>query len=190
MDVLAVRDCVAEHLRVAREDRRPTLVEALTYRFRGHSAADPEVYRTKEEVSSWRERDPIAVYAKRLEEASLLDTQEYERHDAEAIGVVDAAVEFADASPDPPLESLYDDIYVLGEQVRGWYSVDERTPEVHRGEQEREIGRSGTAAELAQAGAAHASGNGAMEPDRDSSDEQADEPPDDFGKGIPSDGRS
>ena len=52
MDVLAVRECVAEHLRLAREERQPTLVEALTYRFRGHSAADPEVYRTKEEVAA------------------------------------------------------------------------------------------------------------------------------------------
>ena len=51
MDVLAVRELVAEHVRLAREERKPTLVEALTYRFRGHSAADPEVYRTKEEVA-------------------------------------------------------------------------------------------------------------------------------------------
>ena len=71
MDVLAVRECVAEHLRQAREDRQPTLVEALTYRFRGHSAADPEVYRTKEEVQQWRERDPITVFAKRLQEAGI-----------------------------------------------------------------------------------------------------------------------
>ena len=61
MDVLAVKDCVEEHLRIAREDRRPTIIEAFTYRFRGHSAADPEVYRTKEEVeeigrASCRER--------------------------------------------------------------------------------------------------------------------------------------
>src|SRR5207249_12105837 len=59
MDVLAVKDCVEEHLRIAREDRRPTLVEAFTYRFRGHSAADPEVYRTMEEVEEWRRKDPI-----------------------------------------------------------------------------------------------------------------------------------
>src|SRR5215212_8679472 len=66
MDVVAVRECVAEHLRQAREDRRPTLVESLTYRFRGHSAADPEVYRTKEEVQQWRERDPIENFTRRV----------------------------------------------------------------------------------------------------------------------------
>ena len=57
--MLAVREAVAEHIRIAREERRPTLVEAFTYRFRGHSAADPEVYRTKEEVEEWRKKDPI-----------------------------------------------------------------------------------------------------------------------------------
>jgi pyruvate dehydrogenase E1 component alpha subunit len=156
MDVLAVRECVAEHLRMAREDRRPTLVESLTYRFRGHSAADPEVYRTKEEVQQWRERDPIDAFARTLIEAGYIDEQGVEESDRESVGEVDAAVAFADESDEPPLESLYDDVYVLGDQVRGWYSVDERTPDVHRGEDERELGRSGAAQELAEAGAAHA----------------------------------
>ena len=52
---------------------------------------------------------------------------------------IDEAVAFADGSPFPPPESLYDDIYVLGDQVRGWYSVDERSAGVHRGEHEREL---------------------------------------------------
>src|SRR5436309_11452239 len=72
MDVLAVRECVAEHLRVAREDRQPTLVEALTYRFRGHSAADPEVYRTKEEVQEWRKKDPITSFGELLKKEGLI----------------------------------------------------------------------------------------------------------------------
>jgi pyruvate dehydrogenase E1 component subunit alpha len=156
MDVLAVRECIAEHLRTAREDRQPTLVESLTYRFRGHSAADPEVYRTKEEVQEWRKRDPIVIFAERLKQAGMIDDSELEKMDSRAIGTVDEAVEFADSSPEPALESLYDNIYVLGEQVRGWYSVDERTPDVHRGEDEHEIGRHGTAHELAEAGAAYA----------------------------------
>jgi pyruvate dehydrogenase E1 component alpha subunit len=156
MDVAAVRECVTEHLRIAREDRQPTLVEALTYRFRGHSAADPEVYRTKEEVQQWRERDPVETFARRLIEAGYADEAAVEESDRRGIEEVDEAVEFAESSPDPPLESLYDDVYVLGEQVRGWYSIDERTPEVHRGEDERQFGQSGTAHELAEAGAAHA----------------------------------
>jgi pyruvate dehydrogenase E1 component alpha subunit len=156
MDVLAVHESVAEHLRLAREERQPTLIEALTYRFRGHSAADPEVYRTKEEVQQWRERDPIALYGDRLKEAGLIDDAGIEEHDRRAIEIVDAAVAFAEQSPEPALESLYDNIYVLGDQVQGWYSVDERTPEVHRGEDEHEIGAHGVAHELAEAGAAYA----------------------------------
>jgi pyruvate dehydrogenase E1 component alpha subunit len=156
MDVLAVRECVAEHLRLAREDRQPTMVEALTYRFRGHSAADPEVYRTKEEVQQWRERDPIVIFENRLKEAGIIDDEEIAKRDKQAIEIVDAAVEFADASPDPPLESLYDNVYVLGDQIQGWYSVDERTPEVHRGEDEHEVGLRGAPHELAEAGAAYA----------------------------------
>ncbi len=157
MDVLAVRECVAEHLRRAREDRRPTLVEALTYRFRGHSAADPEVYRTKEEVQQWRERDPIQAYARRL--AGGRPSRRGRLRGAGPQGdraIVDEAVAFADESPAPALESLYDNVYVLGDQVQGWYSVDERTPEVHRGEDEPEVGRRGVAQELAEAGAAYA----------------------------------
>jgi pyruvate dehydrogenase E1 component alpha subunit len=156
MDVLAVRECALEHVRQAREDRRPTMIEALTYRFRGHSAADPEVYRTKEEVQKWRERDPILVFKKALEEAGHIDDAGFEERDRRAIEKVDEAVAFADASPEPALESLYDNVYVLGDQVQGWYSVDERTPEVHRGEDEHEVGASGIAHELAEAGAAYA----------------------------------
>ncbi len=156
MDVLAVRECIAEHLRLAREERQPTLVEALTYRFRGHSAADPEVYRTKEEVQQWRERDPIVTFSEVLKKAGVADEKKMEEIDRRALEVVDEAVEFADESPTPPLESLYDNVYVLGEQVQGWYAVDERTPDVHRGEDEREIGKHGTPHDLAEAGAAYA----------------------------------
>ena len=100
MDVLAVRECVAEHLRLAREERQPTLVEALTYRFRGHSAADPEVYRTKEEVQQWRERDPIVLYAQ-ASEGGRADRRRRASRSAtgSAIEIVDEAVEFADAEP-------------------------------------------------------------------------------------------
>jgi pyruvate dehydrogenase E1 component alpha subunit len=156
MDVLAVRECVAETLRIAREERQPTLIEALTYRFRGHSAADPEVYRSKDEVAEWRKRDPINTFAERLKQEGMIDDAAIEELDRKAIELVDEAVEFADASPEPALESLYDNVYVLGDQIHGWYAVDERTPDVHRGEEEHEIGRHGTPHELAEAGAAYA----------------------------------
>jgi hypothetical protein len=113
------------------------LVEALTYRFRGHSMADPEEYRTKEQVDEWRKKDPLAVFGDLLVEAQIMSADERAQLDADTIKRVDDAVAFADASPHPSPNHLYDDIYVLGDQVRGWYSVDERTSTPHRGEDER-----------------------------------------------------
>ena len=156
MDVLAVRETVSEHIRRAREDRQPTLVEAFTYRFRGHSAADPEVYRTKEEVEEWRKKDPITVFRDRLLADGVISEREVGQMRERVEQRVVAAVAFADASPEPPLESLYDHLYVVGDQVPGWYAVDERTPEPHRGEEEREVGAGGEARKLAEAGAAYA----------------------------------
>jgi pyruvate dehydrogenase E1 component alpha subunit len=141
MDAVDTYNVTSEALRIAREERRPTLVEAVTYRFRGHSMADPEEYRTKEQVDEWRKRDPLTVFGDQLVEAGMLSADEREAMDREAIERVDAAVAFADASPHPSPNDLYDDIYVLGDQVRGWYSVDERTPTPHRGEDETAMDR-------------------------------------------------
>src|SRR4029078_2252734 len=66
MDVIDTYTVTSEALKKAREDRQPELVEAHTYRFRGHSMADPEEYRTKEQVEEWRERDPLQTFAARL----------------------------------------------------------------------------------------------------------------------------
>src|SRR4051812_49222581 len=154
MDVLDVHSATTEALRRAREDRQPQLLEAVTYRFRGHSMADPEEYRTKEEVEEWRRRDPIASFRRRLADEGVISEEDAEKLDREAIEAVDESVRFADDSPFPELDSLYDDLYVLGEQVRGWWAVDERSPDAHRGERERESGQ--LAHELAEAGAAYA----------------------------------
>jgi pyruvate dehydrogenase E1 component alpha subunit len=121
MDVLDTHAVVSEAVRRVREDHRPVLVEAVTYRFRGHSMADPEEYRSKEEVAHWRERDPIPAFGALLEREGIVDAEERERIDRDAIARVDAAVAFADASPFPTPESLYEDVYVLGEQVHGAY---------------------------------------------------------------------
>ena len=66
MDVLDTHAVLAEAVARVREERRPVLVEAVTYRFRGHSMADPEQYRTKEEVEHWRERDPMPAFGELL----------------------------------------------------------------------------------------------------------------------------
>ncbi len=156
MDVIAVRDAVAEGLREAREESRPTLLEAFTYRFRGHSAADPEVYREREEVDEWRERDPIETFATRVREDDVLGEREVQAVRDKAEELVSAAVEFAEASPEPALDTLYENLYVLADEREegGWYAVDERSPEPHRGEREETM--PDAARELAEAGAAYA----------------------------------
>ena len=132
------------------------LVEAVTYRYRGHSMADPEEYREKEEVEEWRRRDPIETFAARVVEEEVLSQDAVAKIDEEAIATVDDAVKFADKSPFPDLDSLYDDIYVLeGDRTPAWWSVDERSPEPHRGEEEREAGA--LPHQLAEQGAAYAS---------------------------------
>ncbi|MFI5027677.1 MAG: pyruvate dehydrogenase (acetyl-transferring) E1 component subunit alpha [Solirubrobacterales bacterium] len=154
MDVLAVREAVAEVIRLAREERRPTLLEAFTYRFRGHSAADPEVYRAREEVDEWREKDPLETFARRCAEEGVLGERELGEVREKAEEQVLEAVEFAEASPEPALDTLYENLYVL-DSDSGWYAVDERSPEPHRGEREDES-MPDAARELAEAGAAYA----------------------------------
>jgi pyruvate dehydrogenase E1 component alpha subunit len=153
MDVVAMREAVAEGLRAAREDERPTLLEAFTYRYRGHSAADPEVYREREEVDEWREKDPIETFAKRCIEAGVLGEREVKQAREAADEAVEAAVAFADDSPEPPLDTMYESLYATTDPG-GWYAVDERSPEPHRGEDEGEM--PAAARELAEAGAAYA----------------------------------
>ena len=154
MDVIAVREGVAAGLQAAREEERPTLLEAFTYRFRGHSAADPEVYREREEVEEWREKDPIESFARRCVEEGVLGEREIQQVRELADQEVAAAVEFAESSPEPPLDTMYEHLYALTEYPGGWYAVDERSPEPHRGEQEAEM--PARARELAEAGAAYA----------------------------------
>ena len=139
MDVLDTHHVMREAIRRAREDRQPVLVEAVTYRFRGHSMADPEEYRSKEQVEEWRKRDPVTTFADRLVEEEWLDKGEPEQIDESVVERIDEAVAFADRSPFPPPESLYDSLYVLGDQVKGWYAVDARSAGLHRGEHERDI---------------------------------------------------
>jgi pyruvate dehydrogenase E1 component alpha subunit len=149
MDVLETHEVVAEAVRRVREDRQPLLVEAVTYRFRGHSMADPEQYRSKEEVAHWRERDPIPTFGELLIREGVIDEDERQRIDEEAIERVDAAVAFAEASPFPAPESLYDDVYVLDQEVSGWYSVetdDDRTGRAASADGEARDGDSTSAA--------------------------------------------
>jgi pyruvate dehydrogenase E1 component alpha subunit len=128
MDVLDTYAVLCEAIARVREERSPVLVEAITYRFRGHSMADPEQYRSKDEVAHWRERDPIPAFGRLLVADGVIDEDQLAQIDARAIERVDAAVEFAEASPFPTPESLYDDVYVLDPSSSGWYSVRTTDP--------------------------------------------------------------
>jgi pyruvate dehydrogenase E1 component alpha subunit len=128
MDVLDTYAVLCEAIARVREERSPVLVEAVTYRFRGHSMADPEQYRSKDEVARWRERDPIPAFGQRLIADGVIDDDALAQIDKRAIERVDGAVEFAEASPFPTPESLYDDVYVLDPSSSGWYSVRTTDP--------------------------------------------------------------
>src|SRR4029079_10405020 len=85
--------------------------------------------RTKEEVEEWRKKDPVEAFADRLEAEGVLAEGEREALRERIEKRVMDAVEFADNSPEPPLDTLYDHLYVVGAQVPGWYAVDERAPQ-------------------------------------------------------------
>jgi pyruvate dehydrogenase E1 component alpha subunit len=107
MDVVDTYEVMTEAIEKVRSERKPILVEAVTYRFAGHSVADPEEYRDKEQVEEWREQDPIPGYAERLE----LSEYDVEKLDEAAIARIDEAVAFAEESDFPPPESIYDHVY-------------------------------------------------------------------------------
>jgi len=113
MDVLAVRDVMAQAVARARKDGTPSLIEARTYRFRGHSMRDPAgaVYRTKDEVEREKLRDPIALFHDRAVKAGWLSEDDIRAIEKDVSDRVDEAVAFADASPEPPDSELLTDIF-------------------------------------------------------------------------------
>jgi pyruvate dehydrogenase E1 component alpha subunit len=113
MDVLAMREASLRAVARARTDKVPTLLEARTYRFRGHSMRDPAgaVYRTREEVEREKQRDPILLLRDRVTRAGLVGEEELKHIEKDVNDLVDEAVAFADASPEPPPEELFTDIF-------------------------------------------------------------------------------
>ena len=112
MDILAVRNAVTEAIERARTEKRPTLLEAETYRYRGHSMSDPGKYRTKEEVEEMMKSDPILLWGKRLMEQERFAQADLDAVDKEVLARMEETVAFVEASPDPPVESMYEDVYV------------------------------------------------------------------------------
>jgi pyruvate dehydrogenase E1 component alpha subunit len=111
MDVIAVREATLAVLEQIRSGAGPHLMEVVTYRYRGHSMGDPERYRQVEEVKRWQENDPIGIYRRYLENQSIATAQDLDAIDQRVEQEVAEAVRFAEESPEPPAEALFEDIY-------------------------------------------------------------------------------
>lgn len=108
MDVLEVYRETKKAVDHCRADNGPYFVEAMTYRYRGHSMADPELYRLKDEVEQYRKRDAIEALKAHMTAAGILDEARMEEINARVERTVEAAVAYAEASPEPALTTLYD----------------------------------------------------------------------------------
>jgi pyruvate dehydrogenase E1 component subunit alpha len=112
MDVLKVRQAAEEAIAHVRSGNGPFFLEIETYRFRGHSMGDPERYRKPEEVRKWQENDPIGIYRRRLIDQGIASEAELDSLEEKAEQDTAAAVQFAENSPEPEPEALFENIYV------------------------------------------------------------------------------
>ena len=113
MDVMKVYEAGKKALDYIRAGNGPYLLEITTYRFMGHSMGDPERYREKQEVEKWKEDDPIGIFRKALR-AKKVAAKTLDEIEERAMQDAEKAVEFAEASPEPALEALWEDVYVEG----------------------------------------------------------------------------
>ncbi len=113
MDVLAVYDVMEKAINRARKENEPTLIEARTYRFRGHSMSDPvhSHYRTKEEVEEQKLKDPLKRFHKKLLKDKVLTKEDIKEIESETKKIVLDSVDFAEKSTEPELESRFEDVY-------------------------------------------------------------------------------
>ncbi|BBM69706.1 pyruvate dehydrogenase (acetyl-transferring) E1 component subunit alpha [Rhodothermus marinus] len=110
MDVFSVMKALRKYVALARE-YQPSVLEVRTYRYRGHSMSDPAKYRTKEELEAKKKEDPIIRLKSYLLQHGLSTNEELDAIDDDVKKEVQASVEFAEKSPYPPLESIYEDVY-------------------------------------------------------------------------------
>ena len=111
MDVEAMHAAMEKAAAHARKGKGPVFLEAMTYRFRGHSMADPELYRDKAEVEKWKKKDPILAYRARLIKDKVLTKAAADALDQEVLAEIEAAAKFALESPFPDESTLYEDIH-------------------------------------------------------------------------------
>jgi pyruvate dehydrogenase E1 component alpha subunit len=118
-DVLEVRSRIGEAIARARRGEGPTFIEAVTYRYRGHSMSDPAKYRTKEEVEAWRENDPVLVARKRLLANGVAEA-ELQAIDDAVEKQMDEVVAYADAQPEPTWDDVIDNTYADPSAFKNW----------------------------------------------------------------------
>lgn len=111
MDVLAVEAASRSAAEAVRAGNGPFFLELRTYRFRAHSMADPDLYRSKEEIAEWKTRDPITTFAAHLRERGLLSDNDLGNLEAAIATELADAVQFAETSPWEPVEDLLKDVY-------------------------------------------------------------------------------
>lgn len=118
MDVLAVEAATGRAAEFVRQGHGPCFLEYRTYRFRAHSMYDAELYRTKDEVNEWKQRDPIAVFQQTLRAATLLREEDWEQLETSIALEVEDAVAFAESGPWESIEDLSKDVYsrTVGDQ--------------------------------------------------------------------------
>jgi len=110
-DLLAVYEAVSQAVGRARAGEGPSLIENVTYRWRGHSKSDANRYRTREEIETWKQKCPIRRFRSQLIEEGVLTEEEANQIEREAYAVIEAAVAFAEASPEPALETIEEGVY-------------------------------------------------------------------------------
>jgi pyruvate dehydrogenase E1 component alpha subunit len=121
MDLIAVYEACQRATERARNGEGPTLLECLTYRFRGHSMADPAHYRSRDEAERWRaSQDPITLFEEKLREAKAITDEDIKAMEDRVAQVVQDAVAFADASPEPSLDELYTDVMIGDANAISW----------------------------------------------------------------------
>jgi len=111
MDVLAMRRATQRAIKRARENYLPTLIEARTYRYMGHSMSDPGNYRTRAEIEKYQERDPIRIFTEALKENGIVTDKDIADLEAQVKEEVERSVRFAEESPEPDPSELYTNVY-------------------------------------------------------------------------------
>jgi len=110
-DLTAVYEAVSQAVKRARAGKGPSLIENVTYRWRGHSKSDANRYRTQEEIEAWMQKDPIKRFRAQLIAEQIMTAEQASQIERQAYTAIDAAVAFAEASPEPALETIEEGVY-------------------------------------------------------------------------------